>query len=182
MNIQGISSYSATASVSVTSTNSQPISHSNEAGANSAAASSHISGPGKLFSRLQQLANTDPAKFKEVAKDISDQLHQAAQQSSGKEAEFENNLADKFAQAAQSGDMSAFRPPQGGPEQAQHHHHHHHHGGGGAGAIGQIMSQALDEVNQALGTSTASATAPTDASATSSAEATPSVAEADAGA
>jgi hypothetical protein len=119
------------------------------------AAAPQISGPGQFFSKLQQLAETNPTQFKQVTQQISDQLRQQAQQSTGRAAQFENALADRYASAAQSGDLSAFKP-QGGSETsaAQHAHHHHGHGGGGGGGGGgplaAIFSNALEEINQAL--------------------------------
>jgi hypothetical protein len=136
---------------------------------NAAAASTQISGPGQLFSRLQQLAETDPAKFKEVAQNIADQMHQAAS-GSDQRAKFENQLADKFAQAAQTGDLSPFQSQAGGESgHAQGHHHHHHHSGGhdGSNSIASILSNALDQVNQALATSTTPASASSSADTTS---------------
>lgn len=140
---------------SILATNLQPLTPPTDTPAPTslgAAASTQISGPGQFFSRLQQLSEKDPAKFKQVAQHIADQLHQAAQQKSGKGADFENQLADKFAAAAQSGNLSSLQPPkpEGGSEGA-HHAHHHHGGGGGGGQIAAIFSSALDEVNQALG-------------------------------
>jgi hypothetical protein len=120
------------------------------------AAAPQISGPGQFFGKLQQLAETNPTQFKQVTQQISDQLRQQAQQSTGRAAQFENALADRYASAAQSGDLSAFKPQGGsGASGAQHAHHHHGHGGAGGGGAGgslaAIFSNALDEINQALG-------------------------------
>lgn len=87
-----------------------------------------ISGPGKLFSELKQLASQDPAKFKEVAADIAAKLKAAASGDSSNVAggvanSFLTDLAVRFDTAAQTGDVSGLQPSGGG-----HHHHHHHHG------------------------------------------------------
>jgi hypothetical protein len=152
MTISAIESSQITSSI--LATNLQPLTPATDNSTHvslGAASSTQISGPGQLFSRLQQLSEKDPAKFKQVAQHIADQLHQAAQEKSGKAADFENQLADKFAAAAQSGNLSSLQPPkpEGGSEGA--HHPHHHHGGSGGGQIAAIFSSALDEVNQALG-------------------------------
>jgi hypothetical protein len=141
----GVSNVAAPAALVARSASSIP-----PAAAPEGAAPTHISDRGQFFAKLQQLAEQDPAQFKQVAQHIADEIHQAAQQSSGKKADFENALGDRFAAAAQSGDISQLRPqgpPGGGGAQ---HAHHHHGGGGGGGPLGAIFSSALDEVNQAL--------------------------------
>lgn len=89
-----------------------------------------ISGPGKLFSELKQLAAQDPAKFKQVASDIATKLKAAAgngnadstatSTSASSGNSFLNDLAAKFDAAAQSGDASGLQPNGG--------HAHRHHG------------------------------------------------------
>jgi hypothetical protein len=86
------------------------------------AASVQVSQKGQLFSQLQSLAQTDPAKFKQVLTDAANSLKEDAQQQSGQAADFLNGLADRLQKAADSGDASALRPSGG-------HGHHHHHGG-----------------------------------------------------
>ena len=78
-----------------------------------------ISEPGQLFSELQQLQAQDPAKLKQIASQIANQLQAAAQQpgSSG-QASFLNKLAGEFQNVANGGDASQLKP----------HHHHAHHG------------------------------------------------------
>src|SRR5947207_621996 len=69
-----------------------------------------ISGPGQLFSLLQQLQQTDPTKFKQVTGDIASQLQSAAQQQGSTGASgFLTQLADKFQQASQTGDISSLQ-------------------------------------------------------------------------
>ena len=75
-----------------------------------------ISGPGKLFSELQQLQSSDPAKFKAVVSDIASKLQAAAQQSTGPQADVLSFLASKFQTAASTGDLSGLQP--------KHHHTH----------------------------------------------------------
>jgi|GEM_PF-5728780 len=79
----------------------------------------NVSGPGKLFSELQQLASQDPTKFKQVASDIASKLKAAAGDSSSTTGSSGNSfladLASKFETAAQTGDVSSLLPPSGGP-------------------------------------------------------------------
>jgi len=140
----------------------RPASSIPPAAAPGGAAPTQISDRGQFFAKLQQLAEQDPAQFKQVAQHIADQIHQEAQQSSGKKADFENALADRFAAAAQSGDVSQLQPQGppggGGAGGAGPAHHHHGAGGGrGGGPLGAIFSSALDEINQALGSAPAAA-------------------------
>jgi hypothetical protein len=113
------------------------------------AAHTSLSKPGQLLGRLQQLAQQDPAKFKEVTQQLADQLHQLAKNETGPAADRANQLADRFAKASQSGDMSALSPEHHDAGAAHGHHHHHGHGGGGG--IAEVLSSALEQVNQALG-------------------------------
>jgi hypothetical protein len=117
------------------------------------AARTHISGPGQLFSQLQQLATQDPDKFKEVAQKISDQLSAAAEKSEGRASNLAEKLAERFEQAAESGDLSAFRPRGDRGVMGDHHHHHHHghHGPfAGGNAVRSVLENALDLMHEAL--------------------------------
>jgi len=87
------------------------------------ASSSQVSGPAKWMSELQDLAKSDPDKFKQVTSEIADKLRQEASSATGNQATFLGKLADKFEQASQSGDMSSLQPPSG----VSGHHGHHHH-------------------------------------------------------
>lgn len=155
-----------------------------------AAAKTHISGPGRLFSGLQQLAEQDPERFKQVAQQISDQLSATADGSTGRASALAQKLAERFGEAAQTGDLSPFRPgaERGGIGHRHHHDHHHHdhghHLGGSSGAVRSVLENALDLVHQALsargpasgtadtsGTGAATAGTSSDASATSNASA-----------
>jgi len=125
--------------------------------ADARAARMHISGPGQLFSQLQQLATQDPDKFKEVAQKISDQLSAAAENSEGRASNLAEKLAERFEQAAESGDLSAFRPRGDRGAVGSHHHHHHHHGHhghhgpfGGGSAVRSVLENALDLMHEAL--------------------------------
>lgn len=132
--------------------------------ASTPATSTNMSKPGELMNKLSQLLSQDPAKFKEVTQQISDQLQAAAQNASGPQASFLNKLSADFAQASSSGSLSPLQPPQGARAGGHAGGAHHHHGGGnhgGGGAMEQVMSSALDAVNQALQGTSASTTSGT---------------------
>jgi hypothetical protein len=79
MSISAIYAQSIDAVTSSTAPASDP---SQPAPANgSPATSTSISQPGQLLSQLQQLATSDPAKFKQVTANIASQLQEAAQHS-----------------------------------------------------------------------------------------------------
>jgi hypothetical protein len=81
--------------------------------------SAQISGPGQLFSQLQQLQQQDPTKFQQLVSTIANQLQSASQQSTGIQANFLSELASKFQTAATTGNLTALQPS---------HHGHHAHG------------------------------------------------------
>ena len=172
MNINGISNDSGSAISSLLALkNNNPSAvsadTSSTSAASSAAASSTVSKPGELMAKLNQLLQQDPAKFKQVTQQISDELKSQAGSASGPQAQFLTKLSDNFAQAATSGSLASLQPPTGEHSGAAGAHHHHggsHHAGGAGGAGGGIeavLSKALDEVNQALSSSTASTTTST---------------------
>jgi hypothetical protein len=109
--------------------------------ATGSAVSVDLSKPGQLFSQLQNLAQTDPAKFKEVTAEIASQLKNAASSHTGKQADFLNALAGRFDAASQSGNVSDLKPPQA-QAQASGHHHHHQHAQGAGSAQSSSSSQA----------------------------------------
>lgn len=82
----------------------------------SAADASSLSGPAELFKKLQALAKSDPAKFKQATQAISDALQTEASQSTDPhEQQMLSNLSAKFAEAAKTGDASGLAPPKGPP-------------------------------------------------------------------
>lgn len=141
MNINGISSTDQVSAL--TSVNSQSATNRASSmpppGAGDAAVP-HMSGPGKLMSKLAALKQADPDKFEAVVSDMASKLKDAASQATGPQAQFLTNLSDKLSDIAKGGDISELRPPaggQGGGTQGVHHGGHHHHGGGGGlGGVG----------------------------------------------
>ncbi len=77
---------------------------------------SSLSEPASLFKKLEALAKSDPAKFKEAATEISAKLKEAADAANDpREKAMLTSISDKFSSAAESGDVSGLKPPQGPP-------------------------------------------------------------------
>ena len=71
------------------------------------------SNPAEFFSKLQELQESDPEKFKEVVSDIADQLEAAAEDEDLSSASsMLSDLAAKFRDVANGGDISQLRPPE----------------------------------------------------------------------
>ena len=87
----------------------------------------------QVMSTLQQLQQSDPAKYQQVTQQIATKLQKAAQTAesngNGAAANELNRLADDFTKASNSGQLPNVRDL----VQAMrgHHHHHHFHGAGG---------------------------------------------------
>lgn len=116
-----------------------------------AGATADISGPGKFFAKLQQLSQSDPAKFKDVASKLADEFKTAASNASGQDAQFLSKLADRFTKAAQTGQ---FESPDASRAGGAHHHHHHHGSeaaGGASSSIQKAFQDAIGIVDQAVG-------------------------------
>jgi hypothetical protein len=154
MNINTIGSSATIDALSALNSSSNSGATSAALGISSSPASSTtVSKPGELLNKLSQLLQQDPAKFKAVTQQISDELKTAAQSATGNQASFLSKLSDDFAQASSSGSLSALQPQHSAPQGGAVHPHHHgggHHGGGGGGGIESLLSTALDQVNQAL--------------------------------
>ena len=71
-----------------------------------------LSEPGKIFSKLQQLAESDPEQFETLMTDIADQIEEAAESATDEDqSSMLKEMAQNFRDAAESGDVSALRPP-----------------------------------------------------------------------
>jgi hypothetical protein len=125
MDINNVQSINALYDVSAVTPTSGQVG-SADTSSSTSAVSIDLSKPGKLFSELQSLASSDPAKFKAVTADIASQLKDAASSTTGKQADALNKIADRFEAASQSGKASDLVPA---GNQGQHVHHggHHHH-------------------------------------------------------
>jgi hypothetical protein len=160
VNINGIGSTSTPGAITALVNDPSPNgADATQGSASTPSSSTNVSKPGEFMAKLSQLLQQDPAKFKQVTQQISDQLKTAAQSASGPQAAFLSKLSDNFAQASSSGSLSALEPRGGNGEHATVGNRHHHgggghHEGGAAGGIESVLSTALDEVNQALASST----------------------------
>jgi hypothetical protein len=72
----------------------------------------HLSKLGELFSKLQDLESSDPAKAKQVLSSIASTLSEKANSSDNRDPHLQE-LADKFTEAAKTGDLSALKPSGG---------------------------------------------------------------------
>jgi hypothetical protein len=85
------------------------------------------------MSQLQNLAKSDPTRFKAVTQNISELLSGAAQNNANpQQGKFLEGLSEKFADASKSGSMSALDFQKG---------HHHHHSGSASSALGKYSGQ-----------------------------------------
>jgi len=153
MNINGIGGSSATTAIAPNDLQGSQRPSSIPPAGSGPAATTTISTPGELFSKLQQLQEKDPAQFKQVMSSLASDLRSEAAKTDGPQSAFMTKLADRFDQAAQSGNLSAAKPDEAQGAQGAHKHHghgHHHHGGGGIGDMAGVLQNALDKVNQAL--------------------------------
>jgi hypothetical protein len=99
-----------------------------------------LSAAAQLFSKLQDLSQSNPSQFKQLTAQVSAQLQADAQQATGAASNFLSDLSAKFNTASQTGSTASLTP---------HGHHGHHHSSSQA---------AYDSTNQ---TSDAQATANT---------------------
>jgi hypothetical protein len=101
--------------------------------------STSISGPGQLFSDLQQLQAQNPAAFQQVTSQIATQLQAAAQQTQGPQSDYLSNLAAKFQNISSGGSLSQLQPK----------HHHHHHAQQADSESSQSQPQGIEALLQA---------------------------------
>jgi hypothetical protein len=162
MNVNSLSSllnqYATSSIASIGSASSTGASSTIGLGS-SGADSATISGPGQLFSELQQLSQQNPTEFKAVASQIASTFQNAASQATGSDAQMLTSLANQFTQAAQSGTLQMPQPPASGSQGAAqgstvgesqngqsvsgHHHHHHSYGGSGSSSDASGPSDAI---------------------------------------
>jgi hypothetical protein len=92
-----------------------------------------ISGDARLLRGLQQLEQTNPQKFQQVASTLADNLRKAAQNAAGQgnasQAAQLNQLADAFQKGATDGQLPSLQDlQQAGLTGRRHHGGHHGHG------------------------------------------------------
>jgi len=129
----------------------------------------NLSQAGQFFAKLDSLAQSSPAQFKQLTAQISSELTTAAQQATGQAQQFLQNLANNFQTASQTGSTASIQPPQQAPgtqAQGTSEHHHHHHGGGGYSTQSSDTSNLLSALtsNSASSSTTAAASSSSSAS------------------
>ncbi len=73
------------------------------------------SGPAQLFKKLEALASSDPASFKQTTAAMAKKVQEAADVSTDpREQERLSDLASKLTTASQTGDASGLKPPEHG--------------------------------------------------------------------
>ncbi|MCE5200874.1 MAG: hypothetical protein ABFD54_09835 [Armatimonadota bacterium] len=120
MSVIGVNNYSSALSIAdlyatqstdeVSSDTSLSVSTSSSSV--SLADSLDLSKPAEIYSKLQELAKSDPEKLKEVCAKIADKLSSAAEESSGGDNKMLSDLAEKFQNVAEGGDVSQLKPPE----------------------------------------------------------------------
>jgi hypothetical protein len=130
----------------------------------------NLSQAGQFFAKLDSLAQSSPAQFKQLTAQISSELTTAAQQTTGPAQQFLQNLANNFQTASQTGSTASLQPPQqatGTQTQGTSEHHHHHHGGGGYSSQSSDTSSLLSALTGTSASSSSTAAASTSSSASS---------------
>jgi len=106
-----------------------------------------LSQAAQLFSKLQDISQTNPAQFKQLTAQISTQLQAEAQKATGSAETFLSNLASQFNNASQTGSASDLQPQQ--TQTGSHHHGHHHHSS--SQAAYELSNQTSDAQSTATG-------------------------------
>lgn len=171
MNISGLNNYSSTLNISSlfeTETDTDDTTSSSTTSTSSSsnrADSLDLSKPSEIYSKLQELAETDPDKLKEVCGKIAEKLKSAAESGDGQDNKMLSDLAQKFQNVADGGDVSQLKPPEppsfsGGQapidtyskqQDTQTGLVNSYSGNHGHGEKqDQILSSILDEINTAL--------------------------------
>jgi len=111
----------------------------------------------KMLTALQQLQQSDPAKYAQVTNQISTNLEAAAQtaQSQGNTAAATqlNQLATDFSNASKTGQMPSIQDLAQAAGAHRHHHGHHGHHAGSSEQVSQLFqslqpdSQQTDALN-----------------------------------
>ena len=118
---------------------------------------SQLSPFARLMSELQQLQQTDPAKYKQVTQQIAANLQTAAQtaqsQGNATAANQLSQLSNDFTTASTTGQLPNIQDlaQATGATGAHVHHHHHHHSGGDSDSNSSSQSaSSTDPLSQLL--------------------------------
>ena len=115
---------------------------------------SRLSPFAQLMSTLQQLQQSDPAKYQQVTQQIATNLQSAAQtaQSDGNSsaASLLNQLSGDFTNASTSGQLPDIRDLAQAMTGHHHHHHHHHSESASTDSNGSSSSGGSQTLSQLL--------------------------------
>ena len=143
---------------SATSSTSSSTQTGSTSSTDSTGDSTSVSGPGKLFSELEQLSKSNPTEFKQITASISQQLNSAANSATNSgQASFLKQLATSFENASQSGNFSDLlptngsTPPNGGPPPQSTASSAY--SSNSSNPVDSIFSQALQQIQSYLGSS-----------------------------
>ena len=112
-----------------------------------------LSDPGKAFSQLQQLSESDPEDFKTTMASIADQIEEAAESTSDeKQSDMLREIAADFREAAENGDMSSMQqqPPPPPPDGANGDQISAYTQNASSGSIDSVMSIVKGIVDDAI--------------------------------
>jgi hypothetical protein len=169
--IQGTGTTQTQTVNSVVAQGSQAVSDTLDQGAGTQA----LASPAAMsMSQLQNLAKSDPTRFKAVTQNIAEQLANAAKgDTNAQQSKVLSGLSDKFAEASKSGSMASLDLGGG----------HHHHAGGASSAFSKYsgqqnsgMSGVFSQVGSIISNALANTGGTTAATATASSNAVASVA------
>jgi hypothetical protein len=165
MNINSISSTQIQKLTSASLSQAPAQSSADTDAADDVAASAQLSGPAQLMSKLAQLKQADPEKFKEIVSGMASTLTAAAAQVGGHGKQLLTDFASKLTDVANGGDISQLKPPgpgdapppgAAGPAPAGGHGHAH-------GAHGHHRADSSEAARSYAATSAADSTDPSSA-------------------
>jgi trimeric autotransporter adhesin len=143
---------------SATASTSSSTQTSSTSSTDSTGDSTSVSGPGKLFSELEQLSKSDPTEFKQITASISQQLSAAAGSATNSgQASFLSQMATNFENASQSGNFSDLLPQNGSPPPSgapgPQSTASTAYSSNSSNPVESIFSQALQQIQSYLGSS-----------------------------
>ena len=105
----------------------------------------------QMLSTLQQMQQSDPAKYQQVTGQIAQNLQSAAKTASAggnvTQADQLSQLATDFSSASQNGQMPNIQDVAQASGAGGHHHPHHHHGGSGSYRAGSTQDNSLNPMS-----------------------------------
>jgi hypothetical protein len=166
--IQGVSSNQSILFLELSSITSSTGSNnsigSTPGGGLGASSSASISGPGQLFSNLQQLQSQNSTEFTQIVNQIASQIQSASQSVQGPLSQYLQSLSNSFQNVANTGDLNQLQqtPPLGPPPTYNANGQGVQSNSSGIAQVGHMMHQLFatisQEVSQALASTSTSST------------------------